>query len=696
MKIETIELEGYSSYKNYTLVQIPEGITGIVGVFDDAAGKSNGVGKSSLVMSVIYALYGEGEADKILEFVNDNSDSMYVRVKFIKDGQAYTCERGINKGASYLDLFQEDVRLGDKIDTTQEHINRIIGMDYDMFTASVFFEQMNMDKFIDNNKTSPEERRNYINKVLDIEIWRTLSKDISKDIKKLSDSILSSQNNITIWEEKSKSIGESLFKKEPLEKNIENLYKRKIEANEFIQEFYKYKSDLDMLSLKKSSLISESRDLEGIVTKIDATKKIEEELSLKLNSFNLEDVEPEINGYTEDLLKFKDNLEFKESEEQELKDKNNNLAVEIARINQDIKNLESQKLNIGSGVCPTCKQEVTEDHLQEENLKVSNQLDSINKTLEPLNKSKLDILKSLDIIKTEKGQLKLSIENSELKIKTLEDRKNRNIIDYNSCKNNLDICKSQLSSFEENKLNKIEKIGVLELDIKSLEETLSKIQFNESELKQKTIELTNIDKSLNSLSLELGSLLEKEKSKKDLDNQIDSEKKLLNSYKEEKSVNDELYKIFLEIPKNIFNESIASIEQFSNEIIEHVMPNLVVKIYEDTSKKNSPIVIGFEKNGKYRSYKRLSGGQKTIVNIGLRLGFSKVITQQTMSNIQFIVMDEPFGALDEENRTLVKKILTLISESFNQILVITHTEDAESFPNLITIHMDQNEISYIN
>lgn len=696
MKIETIELEGYSSYKNYTFVQIPYGITGIVGVFDDAAGKSNGVGKSSLVMSVIYALYGEGEADKILEFVNDNSDSMYVRIKFIKDGQSYTCERGINKGASYLDLFQGDVRLGDKIDTTQEHINRIMGMDYDMFTASVFFEQMNMDKFIDNSKTSPEERRNYINKVLDMEIWRTLSKDVLKDIKKLSDSISSSQSNIAIWEEKSKSIGESLFKKEPLEKGIEDLNKRKIEVNEFIQEFYKYKSDLDIMSLKKSSLMSESMNLEGIINKIDATKKIEEELSLKLNSFNFEDIEPGINRYTEDLIKFKDNLEFKENEEQELKDKNNNLAVEIARIHQDIKNLESQKLNIGSGVCPTCKQEVTEEHLQEENLKVSNQLDSINKILEPLNKSKLDILESLDIIKNEKSQLRLSVESSALKIKTLEDRKNRNTIDYNSCKNNLDVCKSQLSSFEESKLNKIEKMRALELEIKSLEDTLSKVKLSESELKQKTTELTNIDKSLNSLSLELGSLIEKEKSKKDLDNQIDSEKKLLNSYKEEKAINDELYKIFLEIPKNIFNESIASIEQFANEIIQHVIPNLVVKIYEDISKKNSPIVIGFEKNGKYRSYKRLSGGQKTIVNIGLRLGFSKVITQQTMSNIQFIVMDEPFGALDEENRTLVKKILTLISESFNQILVITHTEDAESFPNLITIHMDQNEISYIN
>jgi len=696
MKIETIELEGYSSYRDYTIVQIPEGITGIIGVFDDAAGKSNGTGKSSLVMSVIYAFYGEGEADKILEFINDNSDSMYVRVKFIKDGQNYTCERGINKGTSYLDLFQGDIRLGDSISTTQEHINRIVGMDYDMFTASVFFEQMNMDKFIDNSKTSPEERRSYINKVLDMEIWRSLSKDISKDIKKLSESILSSQNNIISWEEKSKTIGESLIRKESLEKDIEELTNKKTIINNLIQEFYKYKSDFDMLSSKRSSLISESKELEITINKINTIKKTEEELSSKLSLFNLEDIEPELKEYRDDLIKFKNNLESKDTEEQEFKDKNNSIAIEIARINQDVKNMESQKLNVSSGICPTCKQNVTEEHLQEENLKISKQLDDIKKTIEPLDKSKSDIIKLLDEIKIEKGHLRLSIDNSELKIKTLENKKNKDILDYNSFKNNLDICISQINTLEDTKSNKTEKITNLESDVKSLEDKIKEIKFDESELNQKSKELSDIDKSINNLSLELGSIIEKEKSKKDIDVLIDSENKSLENHKEEKSLNEELYKIFMEIPKNIFNESIASIEQFANETIQHVIPNLCVKIYEDTSKKNSPIVIGFEKNGKYRSYKRLSGGQKTIVNIGLRLGFSKVISQQTMSNIQFIVMDEPFGALDEENRSMVKKILTLISEYFNQILVITHTEDAESFPNLITVRMNQDEISYIN
>lgn len=141
MRLDTIELEGYSSYKNYTQVSIPEGITGIIGVFDNITGRSNAVGKSSLVMAIVYALYGEGEADKISEFINDNSESMFVRIKFVKDGNEYTCERGINKGSSYLDLYQNKNRLGNTIATTQEHINRIMGMDYDMFTASVFLNK---------------------------------------------------------------------------------------------------------------------------------------------------------------------------------------------------------------------------------------------------------------------------------------------------------------------------------------------------------------------------------------------------------------------------------------------------------------------------------------------------------------------------------------------------------------------------
>jgi len=370
--------------------------------------------------------------------------------------------------------------------------------------------------------------------------------------------------------------------------------------------------------------------------------------------------------------------------------------ISMASILQNIRNLEDQKLNITSGVCPTCKQDVTEEHLREENDKISKQIENLDIEMNPYNLLILELNKKhKDAVMAQKDLME-SIENLGKKIKTEEDKRNQCLLDQSSHKMNLEHCIEQLDIYEKSKLQKIEKINVLAQEIELLEDKVKEVKFSENDVKLKSEELIKLDKDINRLSLELGSFLEQEKIKLELNTFVNAENEKLDFYREEKIINEELYKIFIEIPKNIFNDSIASIEKFANETVQCAIESLSVKIYEDTSKKNSPIVIGFEKNGKYRSYKRLSGGQKTIVNIGLRLGFSKVISQQTQSNIQFIVMDEPFGALDEENRSLVKKILTLISEYFNQILVITHTEDAESFPNLITVHMNSDECSYIN
>ena len=119
-----------------------------------------------------------------------------------------------------------------------------------------------------------------------------------------------------------------------------------------------------------------------------------------------------------------------------------------------------------------------------------------------------------------------------------------------------------------------------------------------------------------------------------------------------------------------------------------------VKIYEDDSKLKR-IVIGFEIDGKPRSYKRLSGGQRTIANIALRLGFSKIIQARAKSHIGFVVLDEPFGALDEKNRELVSRMLTVMLQWFKQIFVISHVDNIKDFPHVINVGMTSDSVSYI-
>ena len=111
MIIKYIELLGFGSYEHLTRWEVPMGITGIVGVYDENVKKSNGSGKSTIISGITYALYGEGECTKLEELVNDrvkaSKGMMSVKLGFEINGQTYEVVRGIKNG-SYLDFYKLD------------------------------------------------------------------------------------------------------------------------------------------------------------------------------------------------------------------------------------------------------------------------------------------------------------------------------------------------------------------------------------------------------------------------------------------------------------------------------------------------------------------------------------------------------------------------------------------------------------
>ncbi|HRZ18483.1 MAG TPA: SMC family ATPase [Methanofastidiosum sp.] len=702
MKINTIELEGYSSYKEYTIINIPEGVTGIVGIFDDNANKSNGSGKSSLVMAILYALYGEGEADTLSEFINDECDSMYVRINFDLNGINYTVERGIKKKNSYLDFFQEhdpNKRFGDNIPTTQEEINRIIGMNYNMLTAANFLEQGEMDKFINPKKTGPDERRNYIDKVLGLDLWRTISKDTNKDIRKFDENLEVIKDTLDNLSGDITKITTDLLEKSTIELQLRKVTDERDNLQKEIDDFMKIKDFIDSLLVKKTLLQSKNDHIKQLEEKLVVvterkvyTKNCVDMIKIIDNSKELSELQAQLNSELEILNKEKENHSNVSNDIQ-------NVLVQQAKQQEAIKNLESQKSELFNGICPITNEKC--EQINTENIKKRNDeiTEEIQKYLDLIDKGK-----SINIDKTiEKITSEQKIDSITNKIKNLETETNKIKTDEEVQSKNLKSERKALEMYEKDfeeytseikKLNEL--ITQITADIQALEEKIPKVTLSNTEFDEKIQGISQANKMINSYSITLGTFAEKEKQLEILKNKVKDEEEKLTFFKDEKLTYEALSDIFINIPRQIFNESVIAIEQYANELIHEFYPNLNVKIYEDTAKKNLPIIIGFEKKGNYRSYKRLSGGQKTVANIAIRLGFSKVIALKTQTNIRFIVMDEPFGALDGENRNLIKKILTLISESFNQILVITHTEDSENFPNIITVRMTPDEISYIN
>jgi len=78
-----------------------------------------------------------------------------------------------------------------------------------------------------------------------------------------------------------------------------------------------------------------------------------------------------------------------------------------------------------------------------------------------------------------------------------------------------------------------------------------------------------------------------------------------------------------------------------------------------------------------RAFESYSGGERTLINLALRLALSKAISAMHGVSIQSLFMDEVFGALDEVNREEVVKVLSFLSRSFAQVLVVSHTDQVK-------------------
>lgn len=77
--------------------------------------------------------------------------------------------------------------------------------------------------------------------------------------------------------------------------------------------------------------------------------------------------------------------------------------------------------------------------------------------------------------------------------------------------------------------------------------------------------------------------------------------------------------------------------------------------------------VRFERNGELRSEKHLSAGQRAVLNLCLRLAIAK---QAFKDESPFVVMDDPFVALDEKHFARVKEVLKDLSAR-EQIIYFT-------------------------
>ena len=161
-----IELEGFSAYRDHTVVSFADGdLFAFVG--------PTGSGKSSVIDAITFALYGSvaryQNTNAVAPVVNAQSAEAKVRLDFEVNGVGYTAVRVVRRtktGATTKEARLErgnDVLAGDA-GSLNDEIVKVLGLTFEQFTKTVVLPQGEFAAFL---HAKASERQDLLVRLLD-------------------------------------------------------------------------------------------------------------------------------------------------------------------------------------------------------------------------------------------------------------------------------------------------------------------------------------------------------------------------------------------------------------------------------------------------------------------------------------------------------------------------------------------------
>lgn len=271
---------------------------------------NNGAGKSSLLDSVDYTLYGKVRGRKkrwatLSTLPNRINGELLNRIKFVSNGTEVEIKRGISPNV--LELTENGI-LNDRAGKSNidEKIEGYIGMDIETFKS---FISMSINDFKNFISLSNEEKQLLLDKLFNLEVINILN-TILKDINK------NNKIRMASLDSEIRTLDDSI---DSIKRSIDKAIERE----------------------KEEARIALEREKEDIQSEID---KITEEMNSKKDDYKL----------------LKEKIDKIRDKESELNDEIDREKRQYINTQNDIKNVQKEIDLYDSGKCPTCKTDFTE------------------------------------------------------------------------------------------------------------------------------------------------------------------------------------------------------------------------------------------------------------------------------------------------------------------------------------------------
>lgn len=716
--IKSVSIKNFFSYgPQETVIDLSgNGITNISGV--------NGVGKSTIIEAMLFALYGKTRQEKVADVVNRSvGKDCKVSVEFVgDDDEVYKVLRyrahTTHKDKVYLFKGDKDISSKNASDTNEQIID-YFGMPYVAFVNSTVFSTEFYSNFFAANNT---DRLNIFENILSLKEISYFYEEVKKIIKEIEESEIESKMKYTESNTKVEAAQENLdtYNKQAKEKLLQ-LKSEKEDAQRAIEE-----AKVALKELGAIDVVAEKAKLSNTTLSEEYEKQINEKKKLhdELNAFNTFPEEE-----SELLVKYGD-FDFNDNKKKEEKYKSD---LETIRTRES--GIDKAKLQLDSSMEKIRTLKSQKESSEKDLEKQKKDLEKIKDAICPYCGNKMDAeetAKKREIIDKKIKELEGDIEDFEKQLKEekvnlteFKDTYDTLLADVNLIRENLDknfVANSDLikekylnalkhkTEFDKTYEENCKKQKELLIEIDELKEKKSKLEISkytesylnsiEEEIKKQEDIIAKSNTTIASVNAAVKSTYDKDYVEK-IKSDIESLKEKAVFAKEQLKVIEDDKKHYEYLKECCSNKSNGFKKFFIGEMIP--VFNEKINQYLPFFFNNKKIEVSFDKDlvetikcdGQKITYASLSCGQKTRMEIAAAFalfGLSRVFFSNQSG---LLIVDELLDrGLDEFG---IKASLSIL-EGFAQdskVYVISHNKTVtENITDVIEVKADENGFSY--
>jgi DNA repair protein SbcC/Rad50 len=674
MKLIELTLKNFRQHRAFEYA-FQDGVTAILG--------PNGAGKSSLVEALAFALYGSavirGKVEGLKTFSSGKQEKVEVQLTFEHAGAVYRLQRSTQDAELFRGGEPAAVATGTRAVTGR--ITELLGMNYQEFLSAYYTEQKGLE-FLTGQRGATERER-FILRMLGYDRLEKAQNLLREDRKAYRAEVQFLQNASN---ERAALVARQQ-NQEQLVRQAEDSYLKIVKSFDEAEEGFK-KKQLEQVQQEKLRAESISQ-----LQKIAVLKKQIEERELKLASFSViealelepqeseEEISISLAALRKDYQMLKSHSEKKlQSQQAEL----NSIQAELLALQAQLKECQKQRANLqtlsAEAECPTCRQALgdnyqnIQEHLQGEEQRLAKQIVDMRDIIQPKEvefkaqqqsfaDSSKELERSIRLKEQLLNDIKLQLLRWEQQSQRLKEQEQIKIdllalrAEYQQLCHELEgsgyseqqyitvntAFEAAQSLMNVARLQRVKAEGEVTLQRRMVEELRQQVDAVDGRLRQSARLLKEVER-------------------------LEVADQILTAFRKE--LNQELKPRLAEIASDYLTE-ITDGRYVQIEINDSFEPQIV--------DQHGPLGV-------------ISGGEQDVLHLCMRLALSNLLFERSGHAFTLLILDEVFGALDENRRSNVLALLEKLSTQFEQVLLITHVDEVKDWvPNIINLDYHTGE-----